>query len=400
MGTIPVGQAIGGAYGFLFRRFFTILGLSWLPAAIYALGRLGFLWHVEPPLYTDLHAHTHPSAAIVLLALGYVLFSGLMKSAIALPLNRDALGLYDQPVLARLVVGTRELRLLAAYIGIAVILILLLVALAFGVMGATWAAKWAVTQNASLANWPVAKIVHIAASVIAILFFFFVALRLFFLIAPVTAAEDRARLSRAWELSAGNFWRMLAIFIVLALPLLVVAGLCEYAVMGSGFRDLHRDHGAVLALAIQHGPAMVTIVSVFMVVILALFAGAGSVAYRALVPQPRREAEVYVEPVETQTRVEPYAESAHEPESVVEEAPHAEETAPVHEDAVVAEDEHVVTPAEEAPHEPHAAESSHEAAGEAPAMELGQPVAPEEAHEAETLPPPPVIAEDPGWHGH
>ena len=410
MGTIPVGQSIGGAYGFLFRRFLTILSLSWLPAAIYAVGRLGFLWHVEPDIFAAVDARTHPSIFVCLIALGYVLFAVLMKAVVALPLNRDALDMRDQPVLARFVIGVREVRLFAAYIRIVLILIALIIALVAGVIGVTIGAKWALAQGVPVAGWPVLKIVHVVASVSAILIFLFVALRLSFLIAPVAAVEDSARLWRAWALSAGNFWRMLVVFLALVVPLLILVSIGEYAVMGTALHDAARiaitehNHGAILAAVLQHGPALVTIAAIFLVIANALFAGAAATAYRALVPQPRRETEVYVAPIETQ------AHGAHEPAPV----PHAEEAAPV------AEEPHI---AEEAPHDAHAeaehhevehhepehheaehheaehhaeAGSSHEEPAHEPVVELHEPAVQEEAHE----PPHPEVPEDPGAHVH
>ncbi len=341
MGRIPVGQCVGGAYGFLFRRFFTIVALSWLPAAIYALGRLAFLWHVEPPIVAGIEQGVHPSIGLGGLVLGYVLFATLVKAVIALPLNRDALDLRDQPVLARLVIGLREVRLFGAYVAIALILIALLVALALGAGGIMMAARWALAQGTPLEGWPVMKIAHAAVAVIAVLIFFYVALRLAFLIAPVAAAEDKARITRAWSLSAGNFWRMFAVFLALAVPLVIAIGACEFAVLGPSLHEAGRqiaarhDHGAFLALVMPHGPVLVTIAAAFMVIANALFAGAGAAAYRALVPQPRRETEVFVEPVavhEEPRASEPLGEPAPPAEdAVAQETPAAEETAPAEE---------------------------------------------------------------------
>lgn len=401
MGTIPVGQCIGGAYGFLFRRFLTILGLSWLPAAIYAYARLGFLWHVEPRLFAEVHGGGHPSLLTILFVLGYFLLALLIVSVVAVALTRDALDLRDQPVLARMVVGPRELRLFAAYLVIDIIVIVLVAVLIAGVIGATMGAKWALAQGAPLAGWPVLKIVHVAASLIAALIVLFVTFRLSFLIAPVAAAEDKARVSRAWELSVGNFWRMLVIALAILVPLLIAVLICEYAVLGPQMMAFHRagtgrDPSAILSAAIAHGPVLVTVAAAAMVIANALFAGASAAAYRALVPQPRREAEVFVEPVETQAHIEPYAEPAHEPEPATEEAPHVEEAAPAAEETSAPAEEHAEHHVEtEAPAE--SVEPSQETAvpPEEPAMELHEPLVQEESHE-----PPPEVPEDPGAHVH
>lgn len=425
MGSIPVGQSVGDAYGFLFRRFLTIIGLSWLPAVIYAVGRLGFLWHVEPRLLAEVHGGGHLTLPTILLLIGYILLALLLASVIAVALTRDALDLRDQPVLARLVIGPRELRLFAAYICIDIIVILLCALLAGGVFGAMWLAKWGLAQGAPLAGWPVLKIVHVAASVIAVLILLFVSLRLSFLIAAVAAAEDKARLSRAWELSGGNFWRMLAVVLAIIVPVLIAVIIGEYAVLGPQIAALHqaagarRDPSIILVAAIAHGPVLVTIAAVAMVVLSALFAGASASAYRALVPQPRRETEDFVEPVEPPVHVS--HEPAHEPEPVAEETPHSEAPA---EHAIVeteqmaeaphethGEPEHHEDGSHDAGHnepehhasaEPQTGEASHgvEPASEEPAMELNEATATSEAHQTESVPPPPEIPEDPGAHVH
>jgi hypothetical protein len=41
----------------------------------------------------------------------------------------------------------------------------------------------------------------------------FITVRFAFLIVPVAVAEDKPALSRSWSLSAGNFWRMLAVML-------------------------------------------------------------------------------------------------------------------------------------------------------------------------------------------
>jgi hypothetical protein len=397
MDTIPVGKSIGGAYGFLVGRFFTILGLSWLPAAIYGVGRLAFFHNVIPHILSAAQQGTHPSPVVPGMLLAFILFSLLMVAIIALPLNREALGLHGEPVLARLVVGAPELRLFAAYVRLDIILIALVVALVFGVIGVAMGAKAAVAAWPQLGGWPVLPIVHIAVALIAVLIMLYVAFRLSFLIAPVAAAEDKARLKRAWELSAGNFWRIFAIILAIIVPVFIVMGVCEFALMGSQLRALHvaanghSDPSAVVSMAVAHAPALVALAAAAIVIVNALFAGAAATAYRALVPAPEPETPAAGEHAETGARIEPFAEPANEP------APELPAQEPVAEAVAVEEAAaHESEPAAE-----HSAEYPAEPSHEAPAEHAAKPVephdagVPEEAHE-----PPPEDSAHPDAHPH
>ncbi|HUJ03007.1 MAG TPA: hypothetical protein VLW75_05175 [Rhizomicrobium sp.] len=387
MDTIPVGKSIGGAYGFLFGRILTILGLSWLPAAIYGAGRLAFVNHVMPGVLTALHNGAHPSPGAHIAMLALFLFSLLMFAIIALPLNREALGSRGETVLARLVIGMPELRLFGAYVLIDVILIALIVAIVFGLIGVVMGTKAALglwAQGTPLAGWPVLRIVHIASAVIAILILLFVALRLSFLISVVTAAEGKASLRRAWELSSGNFWRILAIVLAILVPVAILTIACEYAVLGSLLSAFHHgmfagrrpDPSAAFALVQAHGPVLVAIAAAIVVILNALFAGAAATAYRALVPPPSQE----TESTGTGARIEPFAEPSPPADEAV-----AEETPVAHEPAPEPQPETHAEISEEAPAE-HVEEP----------IELHEVEAADEAHDA----PPAEHHEEPGAHAH
>ena len=307
MEKIPVGQSIGGAYGFLFGRILTIIGLSWLPAAFYAVGRLYFIApavmasHGEPP-----QAH--------LLHLALFLFSLLMISAIAVSLTREALGVGGEHAFAHFVIGGKELRLFLALVRFYVLLIVLIVALAIVVTIAGVSTKSAVDmwgQGTALTQYPVHQGVIAFAALLSFGVVLYAALRLTFLLGPVTVLESHAKLSRAWALSAGNFWRMLAVYLGCVLPVLVCMAAVEYAVMGQQMLDIahqlmagkHPDPAMMFALPADDLTWLVGISAVGMVLLVALFAGASATAYRALVPRADPQ-----EPQEEQEEQEPYGE--------------------------------------------------------------------------------------------
>jgi len=61
----------------------------------------------------------------------------------------------------------------------------------------------------------------------------FIAVKMSFFLAPVAVAERKASLIRSWELSKGNFWRLFAIALAIAIPLGLVDFAIDYALVGA-----------------------------------------------------------------------------------------------------------------------------------------------------------------------
>jgi hypothetical protein len=55
------------------------------------------------------------------------------------------------------------------------------------------------------------------------------------LVAPVTISESRIDLIRAWQLSKGNFWRMLAVLLVTVGPIIVISQVAFAAIVGRAY---------------------------------------------------------------------------------------------------------------------------------------------------------------------
>lgn len=402
MERVPVGKSIAGGYAFLFGRFFTIVGLSWLPAALYAVMRLAFLHHAAPFMANMTPGHPFQiSPAAHALHLIFMLLSLLLISVIAIALSSEALGLRNERVAAHLVIGARELRLFIAFILIGLIMIVTIIALIAAVCAVHWGvekalAMWA--QNTMLAQWPVLHAVTAIAILIALFVALFVGLRLRFLIAPIAAAEHHASLRRSWELSAGNFWRMLAITLALGIPLLIVLLAAQCAVLGAPFHDAifaairehrHPDRAVFFSLMMQHAAALAAISAAGLVVVIALFAGASAVAYRALVPPPSSDDTSQAPAPETPP---PSMHARFEPAPMhMEEPPAGMHTEEMHTHEAEASAEHAAAPEAELDHE-QIVEPAAEIHAEAPlethaaAEEVSEPVV--ELNEAQAEEPP------------
>jgi hypothetical protein len=297
MNRILVGQTIGRGYRFLLHRFFAILGLSWLPAL--ALGVVGALWFVH--FASDVALVSKGALAAYWLALdGLALFASLafFTATIAVPATREALGLHDETVFAHFVVGRRELRLFLALLRFALLLftaaVLLSFALGFVARMAlpVLAAKMGATSEASAVWHGIAlrTLVLGGAGFVLISALVFLTLRLGFFLAPIAAIEDRARVTRAWMLSRGNFWRVLIVTLALAVPVDLIARAVEFALFGRQLQVLlpqvlaARDPSLLAAWTAQHAMVLAAIGSTVLTLLVALFAGASAIAYRTLMP--------------------------------------------------------------------------------------------------------------------
>jgi hypothetical protein len=128
-----------------------------------------------------------------------------------------ALGTRKSGALAHFAFGMAEWRLFRAALGMVAFLFALLVILSMlsaGVLGPS-------SISANL----VALLVFYAAAI-------FFGLRFGFLLVPVAVEEMGPVLPRSWLLSNGNFWRTVAIFLAVALPVRLLMVAVEVAIEG------------------------------------------------------------------------------------------------------------------------------------------------------------------------
>ncbi len=297
MSKVQVGQTVGRGYRFLLHRFFAIVGLSWLPAL--ALGVGLDLWFVH--FASDLAMTAKGGTAGFWLAvdgLSLVVALAFFVATIAVPLAREALGLHDETVFAHFVVGRRELRLFFALLRFGFLMltaaVLLTLALGFAARAGMpfLLAKLGAASEAT-ASWrgvPLRALVMSGSGLVLVSVLAFLALRLGFFLTPIAAIEERARVTRAWMLSAKNFWRLAVITFALALPIDFLARGVEYALFGRELTALlpralaAHDPALLFGFIAAHAPAFAAIGATVLTLLIALFAGASALAYRTLMP--------------------------------------------------------------------------------------------------------------------
>ncbi|HEY5337577.1 MAG TPA: hypothetical protein VIJ85_05190 [Rhizomicrobium sp.] len=306
MGKIPVGETVAHAYGFAFRHFVKLLGVTWAPLVVaIALGLMvtpGFFGnHLSP---TD-----HDAIARQTLKLFPFLFvvSLVIRAMIATGVTELALGQHTGPSFVYFSLGAAVWRFIGAWLLFMLVMLLvyigLVILMVIALVGGGFALK-AVTLAPGMSQILVGVLV-LACFLIFFGALMFIAARLTFLIPPVVVVEKKVDLARGWQLTHGNFWRIFIIGAAIFIPLIVVQCVFLFAIYGTGvlpqFGDVFRliTHHATQAVIQQRVNALAeqmravtlavwpyTSVASVLIETLAygLMYGACAFAYRALVP--------------------------------------------------------------------------------------------------------------------
>lgn len=284
MKKIPVVETIGFAYNFTFGQMGAILGLTWLPLVLWAIGNYFALSHYYGSVPAGMSAG-QPFMVVqaALVFLGWYLASFLLWAVVDVAVVRLALGLRTKPAFVHFALGMAELRVFASFIGLMALFMLFYIVLiiaAFGLLIAVGAG------GASAIKGAAGLVVVLGLLAMAWIF-----IRLSFFIVPVAIVEKEIGLGRSWELTGGNFWRIVVIGLAVLLPAAMLAASAQTAVLGPEYfsqimaASSGKDPGAATAqmrLMAENLPLLTGIYLFLMPFTIALQMGAGAYAYRSV----------------------------------------------------------------------------------------------------------------------
>jgi hypothetical protein len=291
---ISVRHSVAQAYGLLFGRPLSVIGLTWLPAVFYAVAADFLIHRMDAAMATAV-----PSANGLFGQYAFFYFIGLVVATaffgavIAVPLARQAFGLREEQVAVHLVVGMREIRLFFAFLRYYAIAVITLVALAIGAgVAITQGIHYAAAHGLPAAwhGYPLETWLNSTAAAITVIIFSVIAVRYGFFLDAIAAVEDHAKLRRAASLSRGNFWSIATTLFVVGVPACLVLLACE---MTFGGLNLNLSS---LGLAAAETTPFAAILAAGLVVLHTLLAGASAGAYAEMAEQVVQENETY-EPV-------------------------------------------------------------------------------------------------------
>lgn len=228
MRKIPVWKTISESYSFTFGQLGTIIGLIWLPMVIVAVAG----YFVMAQYYTSIPSAMEqgdPAAAgrSALIVILWSVMSLLLWAMMYAAVTRQALGLRKGPALFNFHFGIAELRVFGAIVALVAIFALFLMIYLF-----------VVGLLAGVAQSGASPAAGAAVGLLAIIFLpalFFVMVRLSFFVIPATISEGGIGLARSWQLTRGNFWRIMLIGLATLGPLLIVTAIAELAILGPDF---------------------------------------------------------------------------------------------------------------------------------------------------------------------
>ncbi len=291
---LPVFRTVGRTYGFLFKRFFEILRVSWfgiVGMAVVIVGMFAMIMGVggdlregapivamspaemleEPLFYIFLLAYIPMFVFIVMVSVGVTkVYFDLPRGSGAFYFKLDG----------------AFWRVLAAYILYFLFYITLDSALSGGMvalLGLASAQGGSDPQNIFQQFSTPIGIVFIIGAMILYFLFLFISLRISLLV-PAAVTDGGLGFSRSWRFMKGNVWRLIGAYLVMIILFYVlmaalIIGLASAATAIGAFAQWGEPPGTRSVLVM-----MIPVFFLFYSVFFGVLIGLGSAAYKALRP--------------------------------------------------------------------------------------------------------------------
>lgn len=280
MTRVPVVATIRDAYSFTINHLGGIIGLIWVPMLLLTV--MGFFSFHR--YYSDfIEAMSGGSAAALgpsmLMMLGYLVAALLMQAIMYVSVVQLALGQRAAPAVAHFAFGPAEWRMFRAFLAFVGLLMALIIPV-FLIGGAVLGATGTRTPQMLLLVLAVYGIILLSMP------------RFLVLLPAIAVGETVPVLRRAWQLSAGNFGRLLLVLIAVFGPVFLLFGLVEMVMAARvpvaatpGATEKMQMVAAIMR-ARQMLPFMSGLAFLISPLIIGLFAGASVSAWRSLKGEP------------------------------------------------------------------------------------------------------------------
>jgi len=277
MRRVPVIATIRDAYIFTATHLGGIIGLIWVPMVLATvMGFFSFQRYYTD--FSDALASNNATALApsLLMMLCYLVAALLLQAIMYVAVVQMALGARAAPAIAHFAFGNLEWRMFRAFLAFIGICLTLVVPVI--VIGG------AVLKEAGRQADPT-QIGFVFYAVIAL------AMPRFFALSPaIVVGENNPVLRRAWMLSAGNFWRLLAVLAGIFGPIVILFNALNLVLMGHGGVALSGDDSEQMRQAVARARDVLPLISglgfLISPLIVGLFAGASVSAWRVLKDEP------------------------------------------------------------------------------------------------------------------
>lgn len=231
MNKIPVGQTIAFSYRHIIGHLGTVAGIVWLPmliahAASYSLYDLSGLMSVSPE-----QMKVNPALALRGIGIGALsyLVMQMFSAIVAVAIIRRALDMRSETTGVYLAFGRDEMRMCAGYlryffaaVGVFIIVYVVLLLMNLGLRTLSALGPGALGLGGLVAM--IGMVVLYSAAVLTLV-------RMGFLLSPSVLLEKGGGIKRSYELTKGNFWRIVGVWLAIGLPWLVLYVIVELAIV-------------------------------------------------------------------------------------------------------------------------------------------------------------------------
>jgi hypothetical protein len=284
MRLIPVVATIRDAYAFTATHLGGIIGLIWVPMVIATVAQF-FTFHRYYNDFIDFMASGNAAqmGPSVLLMLGYIVAALLLYAVMFVAVTQLALGTRSNGAIVHFAFGPPEWRMFRAFFaftGLMVVAAVIIMMAANAVL---------MLGGSKLSQAAAGGIMGFGLLCLALV----LTPRFLLLLPAVSVSESAPVLRRAWFLSAGNFLRLMAVFLGLFAPLFVMLVAVDFALADKVQSVAAAGEQVQLIATVMHArqtlPLACGLSFLFSPLIVGLFAGASVSAWRALKEEPSVE---------------------------------------------------------------------------------------------------------------
>ena len=222
MRRVPVVATVRDSYIFTITHLGGIIGLIWVPMLLLTvMGFFSFQRYYND--FIEAMAGSNPAALgpSVLMMLGYLVAALLLHAVMYVAVVQLALGSRTAPAIAHFAFGPLEWRMFRAFLAFVGLLMALLVPAVILGNAVQLAAPPSMTMVGPLI---------LLAVIYGVLL---LTMPRFLALLPAIAVNETAPvLRRTWQLSQGNFWRLLAVLLAVLVPVLILFSVLELVLTG------------------------------------------------------------------------------------------------------------------------------------------------------------------------
>jgi len=295
MNKIPVGKTIAETYRFTFVHLERVIGVIWLPVVLLTVGEYFVSGNYLSGMANAMDSGDFASQGPLLARLfGFELVSLALMAMIGVAITREILQPLQRPLFLRFGLGGTELRVIGAFAGLYVLMIVfaVLLVLAGMLLGFLLNAVIPATMGMAAGTKRAVGFGFLLAVCLSPLLIYAL-MRLSFFVVPAATYQGGFGIEKSWQAAKGNVWRIILVSLAVGLPLALLYVGIEAAILGPDSLNPHielmgdkaaqaRHSAEQLRLLAANLPVLMGVKFLLAPFLYGLLFGAPAFAWRAL----------------------------------------------------------------------------------------------------------------------